>query len=65
MIPELMAFGALCVGGGIVLCCLAESGRLEDYSEKRHVDKLADKSRARKAPGRRADCSRWLKYNRP
>ena len=57
MIPELMALAALCVGGVIVLCCLAEKGTLEDYSEKRHVDKLADRSRKHKPLASRQ--SRW------
>ena len=61
MIPELTWFALLCVAVIIVLGCLAESGKLEDYSEKRHVDKLADKSRKQKTGIRRAN--RWRPYN--
>lgn len=57
MIPELWVLGALTVIGGIVLVWLSESGRLEDYSDRRRVNKLADRSRKRK-PGIRRAC-RW------
>ena len=65
MIPELIRFAALCVGGVIVLCCLAERVTLEDYSEKRHVDKLADRSRKRKAPTARKVCRYAVSMWRP
>ena len=58
MIPELTYLAVLVVLGGLALVWLAESGRLEDHSEKRHVNKLADKSRKRKAPTMRRAC-RW------
>ena len=57
MIPELMVYGALFVAVCLVLCLLSESGTLEDWSEKRHVDRLADRSRNRKPSTRRA--CRW------
>lgn len=57
MIAELWGLGALFVAACLGLCLLAENGTLEDYSEKRHVNKLADRSRNRKPAKRRN--SRW------
>ena len=57
MIPELTYLAVLVVLGGLALVWLAESGKLEDYSEKRHVNKLADKSRKHKPMASRQ--SRW------
>ena len=60
MIKELLGFALIwMLVVGIVLLLAKRD------NERNWVNYLADQSRARKAPGRRADYSRWLKYNRP
>ncbi|MBR3105857.1 MAG: hypothetical protein IKH30_01585 [Clostridia bacterium] len=56
MISELIWFAVLFLLVCIALVWLAEKGTLEDYSEKRNVDKLADRSRGRKTPTARRAC---------
>ena len=40
----------------VLLWLAAEPETLADYSDRMHVNRLADRSRARKAPGMRRPC---------
>ena len=40
----------------VLLWLAAEPETLADYSDRMHVNRLADRSRARKAPGTRRPC---------
>lgn len=40
----------------VLLWLAAEPETLADYSDRMHVNRLADRSRARKAPGTRQRC---------
>ena len=55
-IPELIAFAALVMVCCVVLIFLSEPETLEEYSERQHVNRLADESKKRKAPGMRKPC---------
>ena len=48
MIPELLAFAILFVFVSSLACCLAEREGLLEYSERRAVNRLADRSRRSK-----------------
>lgn len=56
MIPELTRFVILAALAICALLPLAESETLAEWSERRHVNKMADRSRRRKAPTMRAKC---------
>ena len=53
MIPELVFMGVLFLLACVALILLADEERLEEISERRAVNALADQSRKRKAPGLR------------
>lgn len=60
VIPELVFLGALFLLACVALILLADEERLEEISERRAVNALADQSRKRKAPGMRRAC-RYIK----
>ena len=49
----------------ILLWLAAEPETLADYSDRMHVNRLADRSRARKAPGARQRCRYAVAMYRP
>lgn len=53
VIPELVFVAVLFVLGFLALILLADEERLEEISERRNVNRLADSSRKRKAQGMR------------
>ena len=65
MIPELTRFAILAFTAICALLPLAESERLEDWRERRHVNRLADRSRGRKATTARSQCRYARAYMRP
>ena len=42
--------------GMILLWLLSEPESLDEYSDRMHINRLAERSRARKAPGMRKTC---------
>ena len=60
VIPELVFLAVVFVLAVVALLLLSEDERLEDLSERRRINALADQSRKRKAPGMRPRC-RYIK----
>ena len=56
MIRELVFVAVLFVLGCVALILLADEERLEEMSERRAVNRMADNSRRRKAQGMRPRC---------
>lgn len=65
MIHELTRFAILAFVAICALIPLAESETLEEWSERRHVNWLADRSKGRKAATVRAKCKYARAYMRP
>lgn len=51
--------------GMILLVLASEPETLAEYSDRMHVNRLADQSRARKAPGMRRRCRYSMAMYRP
>lgn len=60
VIPELVFLGVLFLLACVAMILLADEERLEEISERRAVNALADQSRKRKAPGMR-EPSRYIR----
>ena len=56
MIPELAWLAALFLVCAILMLFMREKATLADYSERAHVNRLADQSKKRSAPGMRPRC---------
>lgn len=65
MIPEMVWYGLLFVAVICLLMLLAESETLAEWSERRHVNWLADRSKKRKAATMRERCRYARAYMRP